>query len=114
MHLQIDGLVNKTLNEEESKKAVYELITCLEMTPVNEFVFRDTYLGPSGYQLIMESHIAFDYIEDYLCFDIFSCKDFDPEKATELTVEKFGFKEYKTNLMDRSFLPSSGWKSAIS
>ena len=107
----IDGIVNKTLTEEESKVAVYDIIACLEMTPVDEFIYRDTYLGPSGYQLIMESHVAFDYIEDYLCIDVFSCKDFDVKKATDMIVEKFGFNEYKKNLIDRSFHPTSGQAS---
>lgn len=111
MHLQIDGIVNKMLTEEESKTAIHKLIVCLDMTPIDEFIYRGTYLGPSGYQLIMESHIAFDYINDYLCFDIFSCKDFDPVKATKLTVEEFGFTEYKTNIIDRGFHPTNDWKS---
>lgn len=104
MHLQIDGKVSRILNYEESFSSIKDLIDLVEMTAVGEFVYTDTYLGPSGYQLIMESHIAFDYIEDYLCFDIFSCKNFLIDKTIEFVTRVFCYQEdFAVNVMDRGF-----------
>ena len=53
--------------------------------------------GLSGFVLIAESHISIHTFPDrgYLNVDIFSCKDFDEEKALTLIGEAFNFQQTK-------------------
>lgn len=89
MHLQVDGYVDCVLNEAQAKQVVYILIRLVNMTPVGEFIYLDTHLGPSGYQLLMESHVCFDYYNDYIAVDLFSCNTFDHREATEFIQTHF-------------------------
>ena len=53
--------------------------------------------------LIAESHISIQTYPErgYLSLDIFSCKDFDHQKAISFAVEKFGISRYEHHLLDR-------------
>jgi S-adenosylmethionine decarboxylase len=59
--------------------------------------------GLSGFVLIAESHISIHTFPDrgYLSLDIFSCKDFDHQKAVEYVTELFGITRHESNLFDR-------------
>ncbi len=59
--------------------------------------------GLSGFVLIGESHIAIHtFVEQEHAFiDIFSCKDFDVEKAERLLVEALEAKKVEKNLFAR-------------
>lgn len=59
--------------------------------------------GVSGFVLIAESHISVHTYPErgYLSLDIFSCKDFDHQKAIDFAVEKFGINRYEHHLLDR-------------
>ncbi|MBM3229714.1 adenosylmethionine decarboxylase [Candidatus Parvarchaeota archaeon] len=59
--------------------------------------------GVSGIVLIAESHISVHtFVEkEYASIDIFSCKDFDVEKAEKAIVSKFEAKAYEKNFMMR-------------
>lgn len=60
-------------------------------------------IGVSGVVLIAESHIAIHtYPEkEYFTVDIFSCKEFDLEKAKEYIIDKFKVKRYEFHHIDR-------------
>ncbi|MBC7544165.1 MAG: adenosylmethionine decarboxylase [Candidatus Sericytochromatia bacterium] len=59
--------------------------------------------GVSGIVLIAESHISIHTFPDkgFLSVDIFSCKDFDVEFATDYMVRTFGIKDVEQQLLQR-------------
>lgn len=59
--------------------------------------------GLSGFTFIMESHISVHtYTEQgFVTVDIYSCKDFDTERATTLLVEFFATASYHTHTLVR-------------
>ena len=59
--------------------------------------------GISGFVLIATSHITIHtFIEqEHVFFDIFSCKNFDVEKATSYLIDKFEAKKVDKNLFQR-------------
>ena len=59
--------------------------------------------GVSGFVLIAESHISVHTYPEksYLSLDIFSCKDFDHQKAVSYATELFGIGRHELNLLNR-------------
>jgi S-adenosylmethionine decarboxylase len=59
--------------------------------------------GLSGFIFIMESHISIHTYEEkgFITADIYSCKDFDPNKAANFLIKKYGLKSTETNLVIR-------------
>ena len=59
--------------------------------------------GISGFVMIAESHISIHTFpeKDYVFIDIFSCKEFDVEKAMDLLVSAFNAKRVTTNVVQR-------------
>jgi S-adenosylmethionine decarboxylase len=59
--------------------------------------------GVSGIVLIAESHISIHTFPEkgFLSVDIFSCKDFDVDYATEYLVEVFGIKGVEKQVLQR-------------
>jgi S-adenosylmethionine decarboxylase len=59
--------------------------------------------GISGFVVIAESHISFHtFVERcFINMDIFSCRDFDAEKATRYVVEKLKLTRIKCHLLNR-------------
>ncbi len=59
--------------------------------------------GVSGIVLIAESHISCHTFpeKNYVSIDIFSCKEFDVENATEIIVSRFEAKTYEKNFFMR-------------
>jgi len=59
--------------------------------------------GVSGFVLIAESHISIHTFPEraYLSLDIFSCKDFDYDKAVAYATKLFGITRHEINLLDR-------------
>jgi len=59
--------------------------------------------GFSAFILIAESHISIHCFPDqrYASIDIFSCKEFDTEKAEALMMEAFNAKQSERNLFNR-------------
>ena len=65
--------------------------------------FSDGTEGISGVVMIAESHISIHTFpdQDYVFMDIFSCRNFDTEKAIKYLVGAFGAKKFKTNILKR-------------
>ncbi len=59
--------------------------------------------GVSGFVLIAESHIAIHTFPErgYVWVDIFSCKEFAAEGATDAIVDAFGLDSIKTQILER-------------
>ena len=114
MHLIIDGYSSnkKILRDEDF------LRKCLENYPARIGMTRISppyvlkYVGPvledwgiSGFVFIAESHIGIHtFVErNYINIDVFSCKDFDTDKAIEDLREGFELVKLRTCLIDREW-----------
>ena len=59
--------------------------------------------GISGFVMIAESHVSIHTFpdQDYVFMDIFSCKEFDAEKAVTYLLRAFEAKKYEKNVLKR-------------
>ena len=59
--------------------------------------------GMSGIVMIAESHISIHTFpdQDFVFMDIFSCKNFDAEKAIEYLLDAFEAKKYEKHILKR-------------
>jgi len=94
MDLIIRGNVLGHMVRDETEEAVKELIEMMEMQPIEDFIYYNTHMGPSFYQMLLESHVCGDYLHNELWMHISSCKDFDDEKVTEFVRSNFGMYEF--------------------
>ena len=114
MHLIIDGYSSnqKILRDEDFLRKWLENYPAeIGMTRISPpYVLR--YVGPvledwgiSGFVFIAESHIDIHtFVEqNYINIDIFSCKDFDTEKAIKDFREEFQLIKLRTCLIDREW-----------
>jgi S-adenosylmethionine decarboxylase len=82
---------------------------CIQMTPITQpYVFPysgeiKNDKGITGIVIIAESHVSIHSFEEkgFSFIDIFSCKNFDTEKAIEITLDWFKPKRYKINIVKR-------------
>lgn len=112
MHLVIDGH-GGNIEKMQDMGLVYELLdhypAKIGMTKIAPpYVFR--YIGTkpedwgiTGVVLIAESHISIHTFpdRDYICIDIFSCKDFDAENALHQINEWFELTEVESQVLER-------------
>ena len=114
MHLVMDGYSSdqKILRDEDFLRKWLENYPAeMGMTRISPpYVLK--YVGPvledwgiSGFVFIAESHIGIHtFVEqNYINIDIFSCKDFDSEKAIEDLREGFQLVKLRTCLIDRQW-----------
>ena len=114
MHLIIDGYTDnqEILRDEGFLKSWLESYPArIGMTRISTpYVVR--YVGQplhdwglSGFVFIAESHIGIHtFVErNYVNIDVFSCRDFDSEKATEDFREGFHLVKLRTCLIDREW-----------
>lgn len=59
--------------------------------------------GISGFVMIAESHISIHTFpdQDYVFMDIFSCKEFDADRAIGYLIRVFEAKKYEKNVLKR-------------
>ena len=118
-HLQIDGWVSTVLPRDVCELTVMNLIDLINMKPLKDFIYSDTYLGPSFYQLIMQSHVCGDYFKlpqgMFLTLDIFSCMWFPKDVVLEYCQQQFHFKKItrKRSLL-RPFGEATFWQKLFS
>lgn len=112
LHLTLDGYGG---NPEQlaNLDTVYEfldhcpdLIHMTKIMPPHAFKYHGKVpedWGVSGFVIIAESHISIHTFPErgYLSLDIFSCKDFDYQKAVAYVTELFGITRHEHNLLDR-------------
>ena len=115
MHLMIDGYSSnqKLLQDEDFLRNWLESYPArIGMTRISPpFVLR--YVGPvlddwgiSGFVFIAESNISVHtFVErNYINIDVFSCKDFDTEKAIKDFQDGFQLVKSRTCLIDRDWI----------
>ncbi len=86
-----------------------KLPSLIDMTPITQpYVFPYSGLVPSdkgitGIVIIAESHLSIHSFEEkgYSFIDIFSCKDFDTERAIQITLDMFKPETYEINTVKR-------------
>ena len=112
MHLLMDGFggdEEKLKSEEFVHRFLDTFPDEIEMTKINGPHVM-TYNGPkpedwgvSGFVMIAESHISVHTFPDrsYVNIDVFSCKDFDHERALERVKEIFGLDQVKLWVVGR-------------
>ena len=116
MHLILDGYSNnrKLLHDEDHLRNWLENYPArIGMNRISPpYVLRYVGLNPvdwgiSGFVFIAESHISLHtFVErGYVNVDIFSCKDFDADKAIEELRDVFQLFKLRTTLIDREWPP---------
>jgi S-adenosylmethionine decarboxylase len=112
LHLTLDGYGGSD-EKLANLDAIYEFLDrcpeVIQMTKIMPpYVFKyhgkvPEDWGVSGFVLIAESHISIHTFPDraYLSLDIFSCKNFDYQKALAYVIEFFGLARHELNLFDR-------------
>jgi len=114
MHLIIDGYSSnqKILQDEYFLRKWLEdypaKIGMIRISPPRVLRYKGPVLedwGISGFVFIAESHIGIHtFVEqNYINIDIFSCKDFDTEKAIKDFREGFQLVKLRTCLIDREW-----------
>jgi S-adenosylmethionine decarboxylase len=119
MHLVIDGYSSdQTILQDEGflREWLESYPTRIGMTRISPpYVLR--YMGPvledwgiSGFVFLAESHIAIHtFVErNYVNVDVFSCKDFDTEKAIEDFRAGFRLTRLRTCILDREWSSTQG------
>ena len=112
MHLTIDGYGGdrELLSSETLVRSLLDRYPGeINMIKITEpFVYRYEGIKPedwgvSGFVIIAESHIAIHTFPDhgYVWVDVFSCKGFEDDVATDLIVEAFGLEKIKVNILER-------------
>jgi S-adenosylmethionine decarboxylase len=116
MHLIIDGYsANKQILQDENflRQTLDTIPDLIGMTKITKpFVFKyvdekPEEWGYSGFIFIAESHISFHtFVERcYVNIDVFSCCDFDTDRAIKHLREKFQLAKCKTYLVNRDWNP---------
>ena len=111
-HLTLDliGCPKDTLSKYDLHfKLLKELPEMIGMTPITQpYVFPYSGLVPedkgiTGIVIIAESHLSIHSFQEkeYTFIDIFSCKDFDVDRAIQYTVELFKPESFEMNVVER-------------
>ncbi|MFP3869684.1 MAG: adenosylmethionine decarboxylase [Syntrophobacteria bacterium] len=112
MHLMVDGY-GCDRQRLEDFSLIYNFLSeypsHMKMTKIMPpYVFRYDAKNPedwgiSGFVLIAESHISIHTFpeKDYLSLDIFSCKDFDADRAISHVNRMFAVEKSEVKLLDR-------------
>ena len=114
MHLIVDGYsINQKILQDEDYlrnwlEAYPSMIGMTRISPPYVLKYAGSELedwGISGFVFIAESHIAVHtFVErNYINIDIFSCKDFDTDKAVEDFQQGFHLFKSRTCLIDREW-----------
>ncbi|MFH0714167.1 MAG: adenosylmethionine decarboxylase [Candidatus Diapherotrites archaeon] len=111
-HLTIDGYhcdVKKLKDFDFVYKILNDLPDKIGMTKIMlPYVVKwkdkgSTVDGISGFVMIAESHVSIHTFPqtNYITADVYSCKEFDTEKAVEYFRKAFGIREMEVNLVKR-------------
>ena len=90
MHLMLDGEVSRLLALHQLEALLPHLVLSIGMTPVGGPCIKDHPWGPSGWQMMSESHIVFDYwYRRAVTIDLVCCRPFPVEETVELLKKSF-------------------------
>ena len=114
MHLIIDGYVSDP-KKIEDKEFIFNFLDMypeqIQMTKVSTPQVTQHSnpgidgKGMSGFVLLAESHISIHIFpeQSYVNIDIFSCRGFNCEQATQALLDKFGLINSKSYILDRPY-----------
>jgi len=112
MHLVIDGYGADQARLEDAA-AIYQFldeypdaIGMTKITPPHVYVYAGQVpedVGVSGFVIIAESHISIHTFpkRQYVNIDVFSCKEFDTQRAMAQLKERFGLQTVRSWTLDR-------------
>ena len=112
MHLIIDGY-NGNPQKMQDEDFIYELLdmypsqigmTKISPPKVSKYIgSKPEDWGVSGFVLIAESHISIHTFPEraYVNIDVFSCKEFDAERAIKDVQQRFGLAEVRSYILNR-------------
>lgn len=88
--LLVDGWVSRVLSDAELMDLLPRLIRTIGMTPIGPTTVHPHPWGPSGWQMMQESHFAFDYFyQSAVTMELFSCQEFDLQQAVAMLKDGF-------------------------
>lgn len=88
--LLFEGLVSELVEQSKLLWLLPQIICSIGMTPIGEPLFQEHPWGPSGYQMMSESHFAYDYFyEEAVAITLFSCKPFPRQPTIDLLIREF-------------------------
>lgn len=109
-HLLIDSVIPQVPTYEEVKDFLNSMVHQIGMTKITVPIITEFDKGIYGIVIIAESHIsvlAQKYDQILFQVDIFSCKNFDNEKAVAFTKKYFGMKRIVDKVVMRgTYFPS--------
>ncbi|MFA6530212.1 MAG: S-adenosylmethionine decarboxylase [Candidatus Micrarchaeia archaeon] len=112
LHLAVNAKINPSFSElprEKAQEFVNKLMRITNMKPLGPLNWSDAvdldFPGQSFVQMITTSHCSLHFFADTheVYFDLYSCKEYDPQKVIGLLDEFFGgIKEYHGILYNRA------------
>ena len=104
MHLIIDSILSKPISPEDILNFLCNIPSSIGMNIILAPHVYKTDSGLGGIVVIAESHISVVTIEEckMVYIDVFSCKDFDTEKAEMICCQMLPLGNYTTRLLERS------------
>ena len=94
----VESFINELVNKIDMKVIKGPIVLDYEADDKEES-------GVTGFAVLAESHISIHTypLKGFLSLDIFSCKEFDPEKIKEYINQTFDSKEVKEFLIKREY-----------
>jgi len=114
IHITVNAKIDpsfKALPKDDAKRFVDRLMKAIDMKPLGPLNWADAedldFPGQSFVQMITTSHCSLHLFthkdgSNELYFDLYSCKEFDPDKVVSLLDEKFGLREWHGILYNRA------------
>jgi S-adenosylmethionine/arginine decarboxylase-like enzyme len=114
IHITVNARIDpsfKALPKDDAKRFVDMLMEAIDMKPLGPLNWADAedldFPGQSFVQMITTSHCSLHLFthkdgSNELYFDLYSCKNFDPDTVVRLLDEKFGLKEWHGVLYNRA------------
>lgn len=114
IHLTVNAKIGQNFSElpkDDAKRFVDELLEAINMKPLGPLNWADAedldFPGQSFVQMITTSHCSLHYFDNgesgkEIYFDLYSCKQFDPEKVLGMLEEKFKFGKWHGMLYTRA------------
>jgi len=111
LHLAVNAKIGpdfRELTREKAQEFVNELMHITDMKPLGPLNWSDAvdldFPGQSFVQMITTSHCSLHYFSDTreIYFDLYSCKNFEPQKVIELLDRFFDLQEWHGMLYNRA------------
>lgn len=111
LHLTVNAKIDPSFSQlpkETAQEFVEELLRITDMKPLGPLVWSDAvdldFPGQSFVQMITTSHTSLHFFADTneIYFDLYSCKEFDPQRVIDHLDRTFGLREWHGMLYSRA------------